>query len=114
MDRPSSNHRTPLLAVAAAVCLSSCASRTSTVTQAGDENVRAVAVERVTRQDLGRSLELAAEFRPNQEVDLHAKIAGYLKAIYVDVGDHVKKGQLIAELEAPEMTEELADRKSVV
>jgi RND family efflux transporter MFP subunit len=107
MDRPPSNHWQPLLAVAAAVFLSSCTTRANAVAQASAENVRAVAVERVTRQDLGRSLELAAEFRPNQEVDLHAKIAGYLKAIYVDVGDHVKKGQLIALLEAPEMTQEL-------
>jgi RND family efflux transporter MFP subunit len=73
-----------------------------------------VAVERVSRQDLGRSLELAAEFRPNQEVDLHAKIAGYLKAIYVDVGDHVKKGQLIALLEAPEMTQELEQAEATL
>jgi RND family efflux transporter MFP subunit len=84
------------------------------VVQGSGESVRSVAVERVTRQDLGRSLELAAEFRPNQEIDLHAKIAGYLKAIYVDVGDHVKKGQLIAELEAPEMTQELAQAEATL
>ncbi len=114
MDRPSSNHRQPLLAVAAAVFLSSCTTRANAVVQGSGESVRAVAVERVTRQDLGRSLELAAEFRPNQEVDLHAKIAGYLKAIYVDVGDHVKKGQLIAELEAPEMTQELAQAEATL
>jgi RND family efflux transporter MFP subunit len=65
-----------------------------------------VSVDRVTRQDLGRTLQLAAEFRPYQEIDLHAKIAGYLKAIHVDVGDHVERGQLIAELEAPEMEQE--------
>lgn len=113
MDRPPSNHWQPLLAVAAAVFLSSCTTRAAVVQGTG-ETVRTVAVERVTRQDLGRSLELAAEFRPNQEVDLHAKIAGYLKAIYVDVGDHVKKGQLIAELEAPEMTQELAQAEATL
>jgi RND family efflux transporter MFP subunit len=69
---------------------------------------RAVPVARTTRQDLGRTLELAAEFRPYQEIDLHAKVAGYLKSIPVDVGDHVEKGQLIAELEAPEMIQEVA------
>jgi RND family efflux transporter MFP subunit len=113
MGRPSSNHLKPLLAVAAAVVVSSCATRASTETQT-NETGRAVAVEKVTRQDLARSLELAAEFRPNQEIDLHAKIAGYLKAIYVDVGDHVKKGQLIAELEAPEMTQELAQAEATL
>jgi membrane fusion protein (multidrug efflux system) len=42
-----------------------------------------------------------------QEATLYAKIAGYLKTITVDKGDFVKQGQLLAELEAPEM---LADR----
>lgn len=113
MHRPASHYWQPLLAVAAAVGFSSCTTGANAVAQDG-ESVRAVAVERVTRQDLGRSLELAAEFRPNQEIDLHAKVAGYLKAIHVDVGDLVKKGQLIAELEAPEMTQELTQAEAAL
>jgi RND family efflux transporter MFP subunit len=67
-----------------------------------------VAVVKAARQDLARGMELSAEFRPYQEIDLHAKVAGYVKAIYVDVGDHVRAGQLIAVLEVPEFAEELA------
>jgi RND family efflux transporter MFP subunit len=97
------------VAVAAAFGLaaSSC-SPAGDPAHAEDVAPRAVAVAKVRRQDLQRTLELAAEFKPYQEIDLHAKVAGYLKAIHVDVGDHVKRGQLIAELEAPEMTHELA------
>jgi RND family efflux transporter MFP subunit len=94
------------VAAVVALATSSCTSQATTA-RADQGASRTVAVERVKREDLGRSLELAAEFRPYQEIDLHAKVAGYLKAIYVDVGDRVKKGQLIAELEAPEMTQEL-------
>jgi len=36
-----------------------------------------------------------------------AKVAGYVKRIYVDVGDRVKAGQLLATLEVPEMADEL-------
>jgi RND family efflux transporter MFP subunit len=93
-----------LLLGAVAVAVSSCSEPASAV-RAETAN-RPVAVDRVTRQDLGRTLELAAEFRPYQEIDLHAKVAGYLKAIHVDVGDQVQRGQLIAELEAPEMEQE--------
>lgn len=82
--------------------------------QANDAVARPVAVEPVRREDLRRALEIAAEFRPNQEIDLHAKVAGYLKAIYVDIGDRVKKGQLIAELEAPEMMQELAQAEAAL
>ena len=54
--------------------------------------VTTVPVERVGRHDLTRELDVAAEFRPFQEVEVHAKVAGYLKSIAVDVGDHVAAG----------------------
>jgi len=65
-----------------------------------------VAVARADWVDLARSLTLAAEFRPFQEIDVHAKVAGYLRAIYVDVGDQVREGQLLATLEVPELRDE--------
>jgi RND family efflux transporter MFP subunit len=52
-------------------------------------------------------LVLAGEFRPYQEVDVHAKIAGYVKAIFVDYGDRVKAGQMLAILEIPELAQEV-------
>ncbi len=66
-----------------------------------------VAVERAVFEDLSRYETLAAEFRPYQEIDVHAKVAGYVKKIYVDVGDRVKQGQILATLEIPEMADEL-------
>ena len=69
---------------------------------------------RVVRQDLARELEFAAEFRPWQEIDLHAEASGYLKSIHVDVGDHVMQGQLVAVLEVPEMTEARAGQRHQV
>lgn len=95
-----------LVLIGASVAASSCA-RTANGQVSREGAARVVAVEHVRREDLRRRLELAAEFRPYQEIALHAKIAGYLKAIHVDVGDSVKRGQLIAELEAPEMSQEV-------
>lgn len=65
-----------------------------------------VAVAQVEWKELSRTLTLAAEFRPFQEIDVHAKVAGYLKTILVDVGDQVKEGQLLAVLEIPELRDE--------
>ncbi len=62
----------------------------------------------VTRQDLAKELSVQAEFRPYQEIELHAKVAGYLQQIRVDIGDRVKAGDLIATLEVPELKEDLA------
>ncbi len=97
-----------LVLLATALLLTSCSENPTAAAEPAREGAIAVAAAPVTRQDLARDLELAAEFRPYQEIELHAKVPGYLKAIYVDVGDHVRKGQTIAELEAPEMAQELA------
>ncbi len=76
----------------------------------GGEQATAVpaAVARVQRGALQNSLTIAGEFKPFQDVDLHAKVAGYIRTMYVDVGDHVKEGQVVAVLEIPELAAELA------
>lgn len=106
--RPFLYRIVPVLFLAGvATAAAGCGTQDSTV-QAATVSRRTVAVDRVARQDLGRTLELPAEFRPYEQVELHAKVAGYVKAMYVDVGDHVKTGQRIADLEAPEMMLEAA------
>jgi RND family efflux transporter MFP subunit len=67
----------------------------------------AVAVTKVEREDLFRQISIPAEFRPYAEVELHAKVSGYVKELKVDIGDRVKPGQLLAVLEVPELTDEL-------
>lgn len=45
----------------------------------------------------------AGEFVPFQEVELHAKVAGYIRRINVDIGDKVRAGQVLAMLDVPEL-----------
>jgi RND family efflux transporter MFP subunit len=49
----------------------------------------------------------SAELRPYQEIDLHAKVAGYLENISVDIGDRVNAGQLLANIEVPELADDI-------
>jgi RND family efflux transporter MFP subunit len=72
------------------------------------------AVTRVQRGAIAQSLTIAGAFKPFQEIDVHAKVAGYIKVIYVDVGSHVKEGQTLAILEVPELTAELAGADAAV
>jgi len=72
------------------------------------------AVARAERHNVGNTLTIAGEFKPFQDVDVHAKVAGYIKAIYVDVGDHVKTGQTLAVLEIPELAAQLAGADAAV
>ncbi len=66
-----------------------------------------VGVAKVGRQNIEHVLEIAAEFRPFQEIDVYAKVAGYVKRISVDYGDRVHIGQVLAVLEVPELIDEL-------
>ncbi len=57
----------------------------------------------VTRGSISHSLSLAGEFQPYQVVDVHAKVSGYIRRIYVDIGDKVHTGETLAVLEVPEL-----------
>jgi RND family efflux transporter MFP subunit len=65
------------------------------------------AVVQVRRAPVSNTLSIAGEFVPYQEVELHAKVAGYIQKINVDIGDRVHHGQVLAVLEIPELTAEL-------
>jgi membrane fusion protein (multidrug efflux system) len=68
-----------------------------------------VLVEPIHPSESARSYEIPITVRGYVETPIYAKIPGYLKTIYVDKGDRVKKGQVIAILESPETDKEVAD-----
>jgi len=71
-----------------------------------------VAVVRVKRHTLQDSLTVAGAFKAFQDVDVHAKVAGYIRTIYVDVGSRVKDGQILAVLEVPELAAQLSGARA--
>lgn len=58
-------------------------------------------------------LSLPGELKPYEQVAIYAKTNGFIKQIFADRGDKVRKGQLLAVLEAPEMNEKFLSDKSV-
>ena len=68
----------------------------------------------VTRGDLASTLSVAGEFQPYQEVELHAKVSGYIRQINVDIGDRVRKGQVLATLEVPELNAQVAGSEAQI
>lgn len=79
-----------------------------------DAPTRPAAVALVQKRALSNTITLSGEFRPFQEVDVHAKVAGYIRVIHVDVGDHVHRGQVMAVLEVPELKAELQGTDAAV
>jgi RND family efflux transporter MFP subunit len=76
--------------------------------------VRTVAVATVTRANLSNGVNVTAEFEPYQEVDVMAKVSGYIREIKVDIGDRVSKDQLLATLEIPEMQDDLTRASAAI
>lgn len=57
---------------------------------------------------IANQLTVAGVFQAFQEIDVHGKVSGYIRRIYVDIGDRVHKGQTLAVLEVPELQAEVA------
>jgi RND family efflux transporter MFP subunit len=72
-------------------------------TTSADSSVPVAPVVEPTRAALSNQLQVAGELLPYQQVQLHAKVSGYIKHIYVDIGDRVHTGQDLADLEIPEL-----------
>lgn len=66
----------------------------------------------VISQKLNTRVQLPAQLMPYEAVDVYAKETGFVKWIGVDRGSRVKKGELIAQLEAPELAAQRAEADS--
>ena len=71
----------------------------------GDESatIPEIGFTTVTRKPMMRQLTVSSELVPYQETDVFAKESGYVKDLLVDYGSRVKKGELMAVLDIPEL-----------
>lgn len=95
------------------LALTSCGRGTQAEASSAPEELT-VAVAKVARANLSTELVLTAEFEPFQEVDVMAKVSGYIRQINVDIGDRVREGQLLATLEIPEMQDDLVHAAAAI
>jgi RND family efflux transporter MFP subunit len=71
-----------------------------------------VELVRPRRLAVAQRLQTNATLEAFEEADLFAKVSGYLSDVRVDIGDHVKAGQVLAVIDVPEMVQELAEAKA--
>lgn len=62
-----------------------------------------VGVSPILRKPLARELTMSSELVPFQDIDVYAKESGFVRQLLVDYGSRVKKDQLLAVLEIPEL-----------
>ena len=98
-----------LITASCASILTSCKTSTSPPVEAPT-----VPIAIVGAATLQNNIVLSAEFEPFQDVDVMAKVAGYVREIRVDIGSHVRTGDVLAVLEVPEIQDELQKAKADV
>jgi membrane fusion protein (multidrug efflux system) len=83
-----------------------------TVEQENAIDTPAVVPVMVKKGKLTSIITVPGELIPYNQVSLYAKIASYVKDLYVDIGSQVHEGELLATLEAPEINSQLQEAKS--
>jgi RND family efflux transporter MFP subunit len=73
-----------------------------------------VPVVKVHREDITSTLQIASEFLPYQQIDVYAKVSGYVQKLNINWGTHVKQGQLMAVLDVPELEQQLREDEAAL
>ncbi|TLV03075.1 efflux RND transporter periplasmic adaptor subunit [Dyadobacter luticola] len=109
-----SNITTALLLMASAAIFQSCGSSKAEEEENKKAPVEAAAIETFTleKKQLSSKLQIPGELIAFQQVDLYAKVSSFVKKMHVDVGTEVTQGQLLASMEAPELTAQLTGSQS--
>ena len=76
------------------------------------DSVPTVITVAANRTDLGEELVLPGTVMAFVEAPIYARTNGYLKAWYSDIGTQVKKGQVLAEVETPEVDQQLSQARA--
>ncbi|HYW43193.1 MAG TPA: efflux RND transporter periplasmic adaptor subunit [Bryobacteraceae bacterium] len=82
--------------------------------KAESQDLPVVNVARVTRSGLKTSLVLPGNIQAVTEGPVLARATGYIRKRYVDIGDRVKEGQVLAEIEAPELDQQIKQAQAAI
>ena len=80
----------------------------------GEQSLPVINVQRVTRSAKESSLVLPGNIQAITEAPVLARATGYIRKRYVDIGDRVAAGQVLAEIEAPELTQQIKQAQATI
>ena len=102
------------LLAAALLLVAACRGTESGPSSMAPQSAATVTVVKARKGPISRNVVLPAVIRPHEQAVLYAKVAGYLKTIRVDRGDSVHEGDLLAEIESPELVADLTRQRAEV
>jgi len=79
---------------------------------AGETKLPRVDVIRPTVLSSDRALSLPGTVKPLEQTQIYARVPGYVRAWKADIGDKVKEGQVLIEIDTPELASELAQARA--
>ena len=88
--------------------------RTKNVVFAAESTLPVVAVSQTKSAPASAELILPATTEPNYVAQIYARTNGYVTRRFVDIGDRVRVGQLLATIESPELQQELAQAQAAL
>lgn len=105
-----------VLVAGAATVLQSCGSSQAEEEEgkkaAAETSVHLVDAFPLKKEQLASHIQIPGELIAFQQVDIYAKVSSFVKKLHVDVGSEVREGQLLATMEAPELTSQLVTSES--
>jgi len=101
-------------AIAANGLISRARSTENLVQWTGAQAVPTVALARPVRGNAEQSLVLPGNVQPFNKAAIYARVNGYLKSWNKDIGAHVKAGEVLASIEAPDLDQQLAQARATL
>ena len=99
----------PSVVLLSALILNSCGEEKK---EASVETAPVIETFDLKKEKLSSQISLPAELSGFRQVDLYAKVASYVQDLKVDIGSQVTEGQVLIQLEAPEISSQLAAAQS--
>ncbi len=99
------------LLISLLLAIGGCSSKSPAAGVGSSEKI-AVSVAKPERRTIADRLTLSGALTPFEQVTLYAKVSGYLKTLRVDIGDWVRPGQVLAEIDIPEMRSSLEEKRA--
>lgn len=98
------NNLIPAIAIA---LLAGCSGAGSEPAEQAGPQLPTVGVVHPAQHAIGGGITITGRVEPNEQVQLHAREGGYVKRVYKDIGDRVQAGDALAQLDAPELLQQL-------
>jgi RND family efflux transporter MFP subunit len=102
------------LAVPVAVTAAGCEQSSGKSPGLAAQSAMRVEVVRPERHLVERTVSEPGQIEAYETTPIHAKIAGYVQKVTVDIGSEIKKGQVLAELWVPEIAAELQEKRAAI